>query len=157
MYWLCVGFKKFSNFLQNFYEFYLIILLDNIVTSVKTVYEAASQEGWVYLMYNTTVRSWKRWIQAFIRFLKNFTEFSLIFQTQTRRISRLVWIFLFHFDDIFPCLARQKRFHRCDHWDFCRNEGPAQQLLGFKKEKSAKWANAGISNGFFELSDKMNF
>lgn len=27
---------------------------DNIVTSVKTVYEAASQEGWVYLMYNTT-------------------------------------------------------------------------------------------------------
>ena len=27
---------------------------DNIITSVKTVYEAASQEGWVYLMYNTT-------------------------------------------------------------------------------------------------------
>lgn len=27
---------------------------DNIVFSVKTVYEAASQEGWVYLMYNTT-------------------------------------------------------------------------------------------------------
>ncbi|CBY34175.1 unnamed protein product, partial [Oikopleura dioica] len=27
---------------------------ENIITSVKTVYEAASQEGWIYLMYNTT-------------------------------------------------------------------------------------------------------
>ena len=35
---------------------------DNIVTSVKTVYEAASQEGWVYLMYNTTdaYPAWER-------------------------------------------------------------------------------------------------